>query len=230
MRLGGLLLQLLLTTALFPSILGTARSPGASELQFIPAGTGKALLCGIPARAPLLELAACPAGTVWLCGSRSGDSLLALSKPLLPAAVSVQNLHLCEGYVGRDGRSHPGFYCPRLTDPPGHRYCCQPSPRALKSCCSQLALEALTGVNLSSLASPELLRNPLALPFVGLYGLLVLLLMAIDLCHFYWTRRCHLGRLLPCAHCPPCRPRGGHLPRAQPSHGAPSLPRPSRGC
>ncbi|XP_027544336.1 protein shisa-like-1 [Neopelma chrysocephalum] len=164
------------------------------------------------------------------CGSRSGDSLLALSKPLLPAAVSVQNLHLCEGYVGRDGRSHPGFYCPRLTDPPGHRYCCQPSPHALKSCCSQLALEALTGVNLSSLASPELLRNPLALPFVGLYGLLVLLLMAIDLCHFYWTRRCHLGRLLPCARCPPCRPRGGPPPCAQPSHGAPSLPRPSRGC
>lgn len=77
---------------------------------------------------------------------------------LLPATVSVQNLHLCEGYVGPDGRSHPGFYCPRLTDPPGHRYCCQPSPDTLKSCCSQVALEALTGVNLSSLAGPGLLR------------------------------------------------------------------------
>ncbi|RMB94140.1 hypothetical protein DUI87_28945 [Hirundo rustica rustica] len=137
--------------------------------------------------------------------------------PNILGSVLVQNLHLCEGYVGPDGRSHPGFYCPRLTDPPGHRYCCQPSLDALKSCCSQLALEALTGVNLSSLESPGLLRNPLALPFVGLYGLLVLLLMAIDLCHFYRTRRCHLRHLLPCG----CRvsrgPPGGHL--AAGAHG-----------
>ncbi|XP_071424183.1 protein shisa-like-1 [Pithys albifrons albifrons] len=146
------------------------------------------------------------------------------------ARASVQNLHLCEGYVGPDGRSLPGFYCPRLTDPPGHRYCCQPRPRALKSCCSRLALEALTGVNLSSLASPELLRNPLALPFVGFYGLLVLLLMAIDLCHFYRTRRCHLGRLLPCARCPSRRPPGEHAARAQPFHGVPSVAPPSRSC
>nr|XP_021397528.1 protein shisa-like-1 [Lonchura striata domestica] len=150
--------------------------------------------------------------------------------PSILGTVSVQNLHLCEGYVGLDGRFHPGFYCPRLTDPPGHRYCCQPSLDTLKSCCSQVALEALTGVNLSSLASPGLLRNPLALPFVGLYGLLVLLLMALDLCHFYWTRRCHLGRLLPRA----CRvPRG--LPRgrpagARPSHRVPRGTRPGRGC
>ncbi|XP_041574306.2 protein shisa-like-1 [Taeniopygia guttata] len=149
---------------------------------------------------------------------------------LLPATVSVQNLHLCEGYVGPDGRSHPGFYCPRLTDPPGHRYCCQPGLDALKSCCSQVALEALTGVNLSSLAGPGLLRNPLALPFVGLYGLLVLLLMAIDLCHFYWSRRCRLSRLLPRA----CRvPRGtprGHPPAARPAHRGPRGARPSQGC
>lgn len=91
-------------------------------------------------------------------GPRSRGLFSALSNPLLPAAVLVQNLHLCEGYVGPDGRSHPGFYCPRLRDPPDHRYCCQPSRDALKSCCSQLALEALTGVNLSSLASPGLLR------------------------------------------------------------------------
>ncbi|XP_063201457.1 uncharacterized protein LOC134520286, partial [Chroicocephalus ridibundus] len=123
--------------------------------------------------------------------------LAAGAEPRLLAAVSVQNLHLCEGYVGPDGRYHPGFYCPRLTDPAGHRYCCQASPLALKSCCSQLALEAITGVNLSSLAPPGLLRNPLALPFVGLYGLLILLLMAVDLFHFYRTRRCRLGRLLP---------------------------------
>ncbi|XP_041274433.1 protein shisa-like-1, partial [Onychostruthus taczanowskii] len=163
-------------------------------------------------------------------GPRSGDLFPALCNALLPAAVLVQNLHLCEGYVGPDGRSHPGFYCPRLTDPPGHRYCCQPSLDALKFCCSQLALEALTGVNLSSLASPGLLRNPLALPFVGLYGLLVLLLMAVDLCHFCWTRRCHLSRLLPRA----CRgPRGaprGHPARSRPSRRAPGLTRPSQGC
>ncbi|XP_021397528.2 protein shisa-like-1 [Lonchura striata] len=171
------------------------------------------------------------------------NSCVLLPCPLqcvLPAAVSVQNLHLCEGYVGPDGRFHPGFYCPRLTDPPGHRYCCQPSLDTLKSCCSQVALEALTGVNLSSLASPGLLRNPLALPFVGLYGLLVLLLMAIDLCHFYWTRRCHLGRLLPRAcRVPPWRGmRGGdtrgHTPGcrrsvlAPPGRGAALQARPAR--
>ncbi|XP_026711825.1 uncharacterized protein LOC113483950 [Athene cunicularia] len=87
--------------------------------------------------------------------------------PGLLGTVSVQNLHLCEGYMGPGGRYHPGFYCPRLSDPAGHRYCCWPSPHALKSCCSQPALEALSGVNLSSLAGPGLLRNPLALPFVG---------------------------------------------------------------
>ncbi|XP_054693143.1 protein shisa-like-1 [Grus americana] len=136
--------------------------------------------------------------------------------PGLVGTVLVQNLHLCEGYVGPDGRYHPGFYCPRLTDPAGHRYCCRPSPHALKSCCSQLALEALTGVNLSSLAGPGLLRNPLALPFVGLYGLLVLLLMAVDLFHFYRTQRCRLSHLLPRVRCPPSGPPGGHQPRSRP--------------
>ncbi|XP_029869876.2 protein shisa-like-1 [Aquila chrysaetos chrysaetos] len=155
--------------------------------------------------------------------------------PGLLGTVSVQNLHLCEGYASPDGRYHPGFYCPRLTDPAGHRYCCRASPRALKSCCSQLALEALTGVNLSSLASPGLLRNPLALPFVGLYGLLVLLLMAVDLLHFYRTRRCRLGRLLPRACRPPCRPPGRRQPRSRPPCGprAPgglSPPPPGRAC
>ncbi|KAM7039224.1 protein shisa-like-1 [Acridotheres tristis] len=158
---------------------------------------------------------------------------LLLTTSLFPSILGtavVQNLHLCEGYVGPDGLSHSGFYCPRLTDPPGHRYCCQPSLDALKSCCSQLALEALTGVNLSSLASPGLLRNPLALPFVGLYGLLVLLLMAIDLCHFYRTRRCHLRRLLPCACRVARRAPRGHRASTRPFHGAPRLTRPSRGC
>lgn len=105
-----------------------------------------------------MELAACPAGPARFPCPRSGGLFPALCNALLPAAVLVQNLHLCEGYVGPDGRSHPGFYCPRLTDPPGHRYCCRPRLDALKSCCSQLALEALSGVNLSSLASPGLLR------------------------------------------------------------------------
>ncbi|XP_074900117.1 protein shisa-like-1 [Buteo buteo] len=162
-------------------------------------------------------------------------SLWSGQRHLLLAPVSVQNLHLCEGYASPDGRYHPGFYCPRLTDPAGHRYCCRASPRALKSCCSQLALEAITGVNLSSLASPGLLRNPLALPFVGLYGLLILLLMAVDLFHFYRTRRCRLGRLLPRACRPPCRPPGRRQPRSRPPCGprAPgglSPPPPGRAC
>ncbi|KAM9637525.1 protein shisa-like-1 [Morphnus guianensis] len=171
----------------------------------------------------------------WVQGRQQAVMALALAKRLLLAPVSVQNLHLCEGYASPDGRYHPGFYCPRLTDPAGHRYCCRASPRALKSCCSQLALEALTGVNLSSLASPGLLRNPLALPVVGLYGLLVLLLMAVDLFHFYRTRRCRLGRLLPRACRPPCRPPGRRQPRSRPPCGprAPgglSLPPPGRAC
>ncbi|XP_051484521.1 protein shisa-like-1 [Apus apus] len=136
-----------------------------------------------------------------------------------------QNLHLCEGYAGPDGRLHPGFYCPRLNDPASHRFCCRPSPHAFKSCCSQEALEALTGVNLSSMASPGLLRNPLALPFVGLYGLLILLLMAVDLLHFYRTRHCRLGRLLPCG------PPGGGRPCCRPHRGSGGLPTaPGRGC
>ncbi|XP_074457342.1 protein shisa-like-1a [Larus michahellis] len=150
--------------------------------------------------------------------------------PGLLGTVSVQNLHLCEGYAGPDGRYHPGFYCPRLTDPAGHRYCCRASPLALKSCCSQLALEAITGVNLSSLAPPGLLRNPLALPFVGLYGLLILLLMAVDLFHFYRTRRCRLGRLLPRARRPPRARPGGPRPRSRLPPGAAGPAPPGRVC
>uniref|UniRef100_A0A8D0EQC3 Unc-45 myosin chaperone A n=1 Tax=Strix occidentalis caurina TaxID=311401 RepID=A0A8D0EQC3_STROC len=125
-----------------------------------------------------------------LCPGSAGKMLggLLLRLLLATALFSVQNLHLCEGYVGPGGRYHPGFYCPRLSDPASHRYCCRPSPRALKSCCSQPALEALIGVNLSSVPPFPPARNPLALPFVGLYGLLVLLLMAVDLFHFYRTR------------------------------------------
>ncbi|KAM9181967.1 protein shisa-like-1a [Mergus octosetaceus] len=145
--------------------------------------------------------------------------------PTAPAAASVQNLHLCEGYAGPDGRYHPGFYCPRLTDPATHLYCCRPGPHALKSCCSQGAVEALTGVNLSSLPVPGLLRNPLALPFVGLYGLLVLVLMALDLVHFYRTKRCSLGRLLPCGRCPPRgSPAPGGLLAPGPAAPAPRAP------
>ncbi|KAM6341374.1 protein shisa-like-1a [Podargus strigoides] len=159
----------------------------------------------------------------------------ALAKHLLLATASVQNLHLCEGYAGPDGRCHPGFYCPRLSDPPGHRYCCRPGPHALKSCCSQLALQGLTRVNLSGPTGPGLLRNPLALPFVGLYGLLALLLMAVDLFHFYRTRRCRLGRLLPCTRCPPCSLPAGRQPHSRPPRGsrAPGgllLPPPGRAC
>lgn len=40
---------------------------------------------------------------------------------------------------------------------------------------------------------------------MGLYGLLVLLLVALDLAHFYRTQRCALGRRLPRARCLPCR-------------------------
>ncbi|KAM4661681.1 protein shisa-like-1a [Amazona ochrocephala] len=168
-----------------------------------------------------------------LCPGLSGT---AGPEPRLLTAGSVQNLHLCEGYAGPDGRYHPGFCCPRLTDPAGHRYCCRPGPRALKACCSREALEALTGVNLSSLASPDLLRNPLALPFVGLYGILILLLMAIDLVHFYRTRRCRLGRLLPlgCRLLPlGCRLPGG-LPGGHRLRSRSRQPRgtgaPGRGC
>ncbi|XP_053933756.1 protein shisa-like-1a [Cuculus canorus] len=130
--------------------------------------------------------------------------LITVLCPGLLGTVSVRNLHLCEGYTGPDGRYHSGFYCPRLSDPDGHRFCCRPSPHALKSCCSKLALEALTGLNASSLADPGVLRHPLALPFAALYGLLILLLMAIDLIHFCRTRRCHISHILPCACHLPC--------------------------
>ncbi|XP_052528302.1 protein shisa-like-1 [Tympanuchus pallidicinctus] len=140
-----------------------------------------------------------------MAGKMLGGLLLLAAAPGVLGTASLQKLHLCEGYAGPDGRYHPGFYCPRLTDPATHRYCCQPGPHALKGCCSRLRVEALTGLNISGLPAPGLLRHPLALPFVGLYGLLVLLLVALDLAHFYRTQRCALGRRLPRARCLPCR-------------------------
>lgn len=73
-------------------------------------------------------------------------------------------------------------------------------------------------------------RNPLALPFVGLYGLFIILLMAVDLIHFYRTRRCRLGRLLPRACRPPCRHPGGARPRSRLPPGAPGPTPPGRVC
>ncbi|XP_074862545.1 uncharacterized protein LOC142019476 isoform X2 [Carettochelys insculpta] len=72
--------------------------------------------------------------------------------------ASACNLHLCEGYPSPDGRYHSGFYCPRLTDPPAHRYCCRPGGQALKSCCSQPQLESLRRVNLSNAPTLASLR------------------------------------------------------------------------
>ncbi|XP_034640801.1 uncharacterized protein LOC117884488 [Trachemys scripta elegans] len=98
--------------------------------------------------------------------------------------ASARNLQLCEGYPSPDGRYHSGFYCPRLTDPPAHRYCCRHGDHALKSCCPQLEFESLRRVNLSNVPTPARLRNPLPLLAVGLYGLLILTLMSLDFLHF----------------------------------------------
>ncbi|XP_043379442.1 uncharacterized protein LOC114019427 isoform X2 [Chelonia mydas] len=72
--------------------------------------------------------------------------------------ASARNLHLCEGYRSPDGRYHSGFYCPRLTDPPAHRYCCRHGDHALKFCCPQLEFESLRRVNLSNVPTPARLR------------------------------------------------------------------------
>ncbi|XP_032650108.1 protein shisa-like-1 isoform X1 [Chelonoidis abingdonii] len=98
--------------------------------------------------------------------------------------ASAHNLHLCEGYPSPDGRYHSGFYCPRLTDPPAHRYCCHHGDHTLKSCCPQLDFESLRRVNLSNVPTPARFRNPLPLLAVGLYGLLILTLMTLDFLHF----------------------------------------------
>ncbi|KAM6257020.1 protein shisa-like-1 [Porphyrio hochstetteri] len=133
----------------------------------------------------------------------------------LLGTAGAQHPHLCEGYAGPDGRYHSGFYCPRLTDPEGHRYCCRPG--ALKACCPR---RALGGGNGSGQAAPGLLRPPPALPLLGLYALLVLLLLAADLLHFCRARRrpgaAPAGRPRP-------RPRA---PRAPPARRCPAPPRP----
>ncbi|XP_062998748.1 protein unc-45 homolog A [Elgaria multicarinata webbii] len=123
-------------------------------------------------------------------GARRPCRLLSrLTALLLPAPA--HNVHLCEGYAGPDGRPHAGFYCPRLTDPAGHVYCCQPGgSRALKSCCPRTERGALRG-NGSAAAPPpsELRTSVLPLLGVGLYGCLVLALMAVDFLHFYRLHR-----------------------------------------
>uniref|UniRef100_A0A8V0X6G8 Uncharacterized protein n=1 Tax=Gallus gallus TaxID=9031 RepID=A0A8V0X6G8_CHICK len=156
-----------------------------------------------------------------MAGKMLGGLLLLAAAPGVlgtgMAFPSLQNLHLCEGYVGPDGRYHPGFCCPRLTDPATHRYCCRPGPHVLKGCCSRLGVEVLTGLNITGLRGGA--GHPLALPFVGLYGLLVLILVALDLAHFYRTQRCALGRRLLRAPCLPCRSPSSAAPAPRAAGG-----------
>nr|XP_008168745.1 protein shisa-like-1 [Chrysemys picta bellii] len=156
--------------------------------------------------------------------------------------ASARNLQLCEGYPSPDGRYHSGFYCPRLTDPPAHRYCCRHGDHALKSCCPQMEFESLRRVNLSNVPTPARLRNPLPLLAVGLYGLLILTLMSLDFLHFCRLNQrrfysllssSRLGKRLASSFPRPGPARGGtqqqELPTAQPgaAHGlARSCPRP----
>ncbi|XP_069481389.1 protein shisa-like-1 [Ambystoma mexicanum] len=100
-------------------------------------------------------------------------------------AVSASNNRLCEGYYGENGHYHSGFYCPRLTDPSEHLYCCDPGNCTLKNCCSHLEFEALMKVNLSELLTTEIHRSPLTLLGVGFYGLLIFSMMVVDFLYFY---------------------------------------------
>ncbi|KAJ6662772.1 hypothetical protein lerEdw1_010976 [Lerista edwardsae] len=123
----------------------------------------------------------------------AGKMLYSLPLCLLPTILLgtalARNVRLCESYLGPDGRHHSGFYCPRLNDPPAHGFCCQPASPGLKFCCPQPEVQRLLNESAAAESAPEEPRNPAPLLGVGLYGCLVLALLAVDLLHFLRSRR-----------------------------------------
>uniref|UniRef100_A0A8C5M0X2 Shisa N-terminal domain-containing protein n=1 Tax=Leptobrachium leishanense TaxID=445787 RepID=A0A8C5M0X2_9ANUR len=110
--------------------------------------------------------------------------------------VSSLNVRTCEGYAGRDEVYHSGFYCPRLSDPNEHLYCCWTGNDSLKYCCSKEEFESIMKVNLSEVFSTYIhrymitgmsffARNPIPLLGIGFYGLLILSLMMVDFLYYY---------------------------------------------
>ncbi|XP_058851396.1 protein shisa-like-1a [Acipenser ruthenus] len=94
---------------------------------------------------------------------------------------------LCEGYYDLQDFHHSGFYCPRLSDPPEHSYCCRQGILYLKYCCNQSEFQDVMNVNLSESSTSQLFHSkPLTLMAVGFYIVLVLTLMIVD---FLWFCR-----------------------------------------
>ncbi|KAG8516345.1 Protein unc-45A, partial [Galemys pyrenaicus] len=115
--------------------------------------------------------------------------------PVQPAdlAALAHHPHLCQTTRGADGRRHPGFFCPRLSDAREAAYCCR-LRAAAGSCCTRDEFEALYGMNLSALPPPPIFRGPGPLLALGLYSLLLVALMTADLVHFCRGRGRGRGR------------------------------------
>lgn len=77
------------------------------------------------------------------------------SSPL--SSALARHPHLCQTSRDAQGRRHPGFFCPRLSDPPEEAYCCR-LQAAGGFCCAREEFEALHQVNLSALPPPPILR------------------------------------------------------------------------
>ncbi|XP_037367279.1 protein shisa-like-1 [Talpa occidentalis] len=110
-----------------------------------------------------------------------------LAQPTDLSAALAHHPHLCQTTRDAEGRHHPGFFCPRLSDAPEEAYCCH-LRAAGGSCCTLREFEALYQVNLSALPPPPIFRGPGPLLALGLYSLLLVALMTADLVHFCRVR------------------------------------------
>ncbi|XP_013367932.1 PREDICTED: uncharacterized protein KIAA1644 homolog [Chinchilla lanigera] len=110
-----------------------------------------------------------------------------LARPTSRSAL-VQHPYLCHATRDADGRHHPGFFCPRLSDSREEAYCCH-LQAAGGSCCTRAEFEALYKVNLSAVPPPRVLRGAGSLLALGLYSLLLVALVTADFVHFYRGRR-----------------------------------------
>ncbi|KAJ8374074.1 hypothetical protein SKAU_G00046540 [Synaphobranchus kaupii] len=116
--------------------------------------------------------------------SQRSFSVLAVIILLLSTAALCAHFRVCEPYSDHKGRYHFGFHCPRLSDNKTYMFCCHRNSTAFKYCCNDTEFQSVMQVNLTAASEEFGHNNYTALVGVWIYGLLVMVLLALDLLYY----------------------------------------------